>query len=361
MGIGLFVIGCCIGSFLNVAIYRVPRGLSVNEPKRSFCPHCKNTLPAWQNIPILTWLLQRGKCRHCQAPIAVRYLIVELLTGLLYLAAWWVFPQFSAILACLLFTVLVTISFIDAEHQVIPIHWTSVTAILALLASPFLPQLLDLSREAELVTKAHGFTRSLIGWGTGFGSLWLVIQIGKIFLGRRNMNFEKAVEWKLQEGFEDSEQLHFMIDGEGHSWDDLFYRDSDHLILKGHGIKIDGKATKAIELTMRRDEFLLDGKSYRIDQLKSLSGKAESVIIPREAMGSGDPHLLGMIGAFLGWQSVLFTIFISSLYAIVAAIAGRVGFGKPLPYGPFLALAALTWIFGGWKWWKAYFEALGLS
>lgn len=361
MGVGLFVIGCCIGSFLNVAIYRIPRGLSVNEPKRSFCPHCKETLPAWQNIPIITWLLQRGKCRHCQAPITVRYLIVELLTGLLYLACWRMFPQVSALLAFLLVTVLVTISFIDAEHQVIPIHWTTVTSVLAILGALSQPHLLDLLNQGGMHSALDGLKRAVLGWFTGFASLWLVIQIGKFFLGRKKMEFDEPVQWKLQEGFGENEQLHIMIDDEAISWDDLFFRDTDRLILKGHGIKLNGKSTKATDLVIERTCVTYGENRFEIAALKSLEGKATSVVIPREAMGSGDPHFLGMIGAFLGWQAVFFTIFLSSLYAIVAAILGRVGFGRPLPYGPFLALGALTWMFGGWKTWLAYFQALGLS
>ena len=89
--------------------------------------------------------------------------------------------------------------------------------------------------------------------------------------------------------------------------------------------------------------------------MKSFSGKADEVVIPREAMGAGDPPLLGMIGAFIGWQGVLFSLFASCVYALVAAVLGRIGFGRPLPFGPFLALGGLTWIFGGWKLWQWYF------
>ena len=359
MGIGLFIIGCCVGSFLNVAIYRIPRGLSVNDPKRSFCPSCQKTLPAWQNIPIFTWIIQAGKCRNCQAPISIRYLIVEALTGMLFFLSWRFLPWVSALLAILFITVLVTISFIDAEYQVIPIRWTSAASILATVGALFQPRLLNLAGDVAMLSAIEGLKWSLIGWLSGFGLLWLVIQFGKLAFGRRKMTFESGEAWKLQEGYGDDPQLHFILGEEAISWDDLFYRESDRLVLSGHGIRLDGKRTKNKELVIERDWIFLDGKKVAIADLDSLEGKAESVVIPREAMGSGDPHLLGMIGSFLGWPGVLFTVGVSSLYGIAGGILGRVGFGRQLPFGPFLALAALTWVFGGWKLWKFYLESLG--
>ena len=78
---------------------------------------------------MITWLLQRGRCRNCQAPIAIRYLLVEVLTGVLYLVAWLYLPMISAILAIILFTVLVAVTFIDAEHQLIPTSWKTKTML----------------------------------------------------------------------------------------------------------------------------------------------------------------------------------------------------------------------------------------
>src|ERR1700760_4664579 len=87
-----FVLGATVGSFLNVCIYRLPLDLSVNKPRRSFCPSCKTQLTWFQNIPLLSWLFLRGKCASCGARIAFRYFAVELLTALLFLLIWKVFP-----------------------------------------------------------------------------------------------------------------------------------------------------------------------------------------------------------------------------------------------------------------------------
>ena len=194
MGWGILFIGLCVGSFLNVVIYRLPRGLSVNDPKRSFCPHCQTSLPAWQNLPVVTWLIQRGRCRNCQAPIAVRYLLVEVLTGVLYRGAWRFLPMISAILAIVLFTILVTVTFIDAEHQLIPTSWTTAGTVIALGGSLLVPKLLDLpGSELDWIRESGwvGLKVSAMGWVIGFGSLWAVVLLGKLIFGRLKMNFKE--------------------------------------------------------------------------------------------------------------------------------------------------------------------------
>src|SRR5689334_17322278 len=86
--VGLFL-GATIGSFLNVVIYRMPRGLSLSDPPRSFCPKCKHELGFWDLFPLLSWLLLRGKCRYCQAKVSARYFFVELVNGSIWAGIWY--------------------------------------------------------------------------------------------------------------------------------------------------------------------------------------------------------------------------------------------------------------------------------
>src|SRR6185312_12576382 len=93
-----FVFGCIVGSFLNVVIHRMPLGQSIVTPP-SHCPHCKYSIPWFLNIPLFTWLYLGGKCANCRAPISARYFLVELLTGITFLACWLFFGSISPWLA----------------------------------------------------------------------------------------------------------------------------------------------------------------------------------------------------------------------------------------------------------------------
>src|SRR5688500_9414827 len=118
----LFALGCIVGSFLNVCIHRMPRDESLVSPP-SHCPHCNYSIPWYLNIPLVTWLLLRGKCANCKAPISVRYLIVELVTGLLFLGAWLQYGRSKPLVAlvyCLVLAGFIVAVFIDFEHLIIP-------------------------------------------------------------------------------------------------------------------------------------------------------------------------------------------------------------------------------------------------
>lgn len=136
----VFTFGLCIGSFLNVVIYRMPLEKSIVRPG-STCPSCQKAIRWWNNIPVLSYLILRGKCAHCAAKISLRYPLVELLTGILFSAvAWrepnlwlWIF-QFYFVAA------LIASTFIDLDHWIIPDKITLPGIVLGLLASFLQPQ-----------------------------------------------------------------------------------------------------------------------------------------------------------------------------------------------------------------------------
>ncbi len=359
--ISAFVLGACVGSFLNVAIYRLPRGLSVNKPKRSFCPTCNKDIPWYRNIPLFTWLAQGGKCAECQCRIPFRYFAVELLTALLFLLMWVAFPQNpgEALFYMVLMALLVVVVFVDAELMLIPIQVTWLGMGLGVIAAVLVQHHLYLDGQRH--GWVDGLWASVKGFIAGFGGLWAVVLLGKLAFGKKKMEFGESVDWMLREPEDendDQQELCFVIDGEAHGWSDLFYRDSDQLIIDGSGFRVDGKKVKANTLTIKGTCVELSGKTLMIEELKSLDGKARKVTIPREAMGMGDVYLMGMLGACLGWQSVLFTIFVACLFSILLAILGRMGFGQRLPFGPSLAFGGVCWIFWGWQVWGWYFSLM---
>ncbi|MDD4508314.1 MAG: prepilin peptidase [Eubacteriaceae bacterium] len=139
IGCFIFVFGLCIGSFLNVVIYRVPLGISIAKG-RSFCPRCHAPIAAYDNIPVLSWLLLRGKCRHCGEPIAWRYPLVELLGGISALVSVACYGlSWMTLIAFAVVEIVTAIAFIDWDHMIIPnglIIALAVPAALSFVAEP---------------------------------------------------------------------------------------------------------------------------------------------------------------------------------------------------------------------------------
>ena len=234
------LVGLALGSFMNVCIYRIPLEKSIIRPSSS-CPNCGKKIRFYDNIPLISYLLLLGRCRHCHHPISWRYPAVEAITGLLSLA---LFIRYGLSLQYLLFLLfaatLVTISFIDLDHQIIP-DVLSIPGIVAGLAAAFIPGNVS-------------WFDSIIGSIGGGGALFLV-----------GLIYEK------------------------------------------------------------------------------LTGK--------QGMGGGDVKLLAMIGAWMGWRSLPFVLLVSSLTgAIIGSVfllaAGK-GYRVRIPFGPFLSLGALFYIFFG--------------
>ena len=135
----IFVLGLAFGSFLNVWIYRLPRGLSIVHP-RSACPHCGKPIAFYDNIPVLSWLILRGRCRNCSAHVTPRYLIVELLTGGLFLLCYSNFGLTLAALKCAIFGfLLLGLIFTDAETHLLPDKMTLNGLVIGLVLSWFVP------------------------------------------------------------------------------------------------------------------------------------------------------------------------------------------------------------------------------
>ncbi len=231
----LFAMGAIFGSFLNVIIYRLPRGESIVRPP-SACPECGRRITPRDNIPIVSYLMLRGRCRHCKAVISSRYLVVEALAGLVPVLLLWRYGLGrEALVLCLLSYVLIVVSFIDLDLRIIPDRVTLPGIAIGLILAPYL----------GLTT----FGGSLLGAVVGGGALYLIAIIGEAAFGK-------------------------------------------------------------------------------------------------ESMGGGDIKLAAMLGAFLGWQTVLLLLFAAFLFgALAGTVAVRAhgsDWDRSMPFGPFIAIGAFV-------------------
>ncbi len=359
-----FYIGAGIGSFLNVVIYRLPLGISVNNPKRSFCPSCKYKIPMWQNIPLLSWLLLRGKCANCGGRISIRYFMVELLTGVMFYLVflkvsgeyalggdpWPMMKLWGPQVLCLwvFMSLLISGTFIDVDHFILPHTITIGGAVVGVLASWWVPALV-----AE-TTHTRGLLISLASAALGLGGLWLVVELGKLAFGRKKFVFAKEESWEVTQPSEDEPPV--VVFGEHkYDWADLFMRATDRMVVSCSKLQVNDRSFGAVtaELWMEKlkvregtnlEEFALEG-------VTTLKAQTTQVVIPREAMGFGDVLFLMMIGAFTGWQSVLFTILagsvIGTVFAVINRVTGKAEWGAKIPFGPYLAMGAAIWVFYG--------------
>jgi len=193
--------GLFVGSFLNVCIHRLPlEGESVNKPRRSRCPSCKTTLTWKENIPLLSWLVLRGRCRTCKWPIPWRYPLVELVNALLWLyVGWRTLPDDLAlcVVQCVVLSGLLVATCVDFDCFEIPDEVSIGGMVLAPFVSFALPQLHDGTRLAQLLSETSGphvtrfgaLSACLAGMALGGGILWLIGWIGGRVYGRDAMGF----------------------------------------------------------------------------------------------------------------------------------------------------------------------------
>lgn len=178
----IFALGLAFGSFLNVCIYRLPREKSVVFP-RSACPHCGKLIPLYDNLPVFSWLALRGKCRQCKEPISPRYLIVELLTGFLFLGCYAQFGMTLATLKCIVLGyLLLGLIFTDAETKLLPDALTlpglalgivfSVVVPVNDLASRILPGVVSLPVSSDISWRLWSLSDSALGAAVGASFLY---------------------------------------------------------------------------------------------------------------------------------------------------------------------------------------------
>ena len=258
IGLGAFFIGACIGSFLNVCIYRIPLNRSVVHPG-SHCAACGAPIPWYYNIPILSWIVLRGRAACCGTRIDFRYCLVELGTAFLFLAIWLTYPPIEAVIYSVMVSGLIAACVIDLDHYIIPDRFSLGGCVVGFIACAIHPSLMDQR------TALQGFSWSLASALIGALSLLAIAWLG-------------------------------------------------------------------------------------------------TLLFRKEAMGMGDVKFLAAMCSFLGGMSAIWILVLSSLVGSVIGLAliywQRGAWGTRIPYGPFLGLAAVLWLFGGASYTHGYFANL---
>lgn len=348
-----FALGCIVGSFLNVCVYRMPLNLSVVSPP-SHCPHCKYSIPFYLNIPLVTWLALKGRCKNCGAPISPRYFVVELLTGLAFVACWLHFgnsreplPTLAlALVYALLLAGLIGATFIDFEHFIIPDEITLGGIGAGLFASFLVPAL------HGSVSREQAIWQSLLGAAIGAGVIYAILLLGKVLFGRQKLRLPQDTTIVF------TETTLFLPEREI-PYEEIFYRNSDAIVLSATTLELVDRGYKNVSVRLSPSALRIGGEEINPDSVPYLEAVSSEIILPREAMGLGDVKFLAAIGAFLGWQGALFSLMVSSVLGafvgVILILLHRREWSSRMPYGPYIAAAAVIWMFGGREWFRALF------
>jgi len=345
--VAFFICGSIVGSFLNVCIYRMPRNESVVAPP-SHCPNCNYAIPFYLNIPLATWIWLKGKCRNCGASISPRYFVVELLTGLAFLACWLGFGQKSAPLAlvyCLVLSGFIVATFIDFEHFIIPDEIT-----LGGIAAGFICSLLWPAVH-RVQTAAMSIEQCFLGVLTGAGLVYGILRLGKLLYGRQK--FQLAPESRVY-----FTETSVKLPDRDIPYEEIFYRRSDTIVLEASTVELADRCYRNVPVRLSPHLLRIAGETFEPESVPYLEVVTDQIVVPREAMGLGDVKFMAAIGAFLGWQGVIFSLMISAVLGATVGISlillRKSEWSSRLPYGPYIALAATIWIFAGQQistWW----------
>ena len=374
-GFFVFAAGACVGSFINLIAWRLPRGQGIIQPE-SHCGACGRSLAWFENIPVLSCLILRGRCRTCRTSFGFEHVVVELAMGALFFAtylmlyagpwrfpateqAWWwtrngpiaTLPALIAILIC--WSTLATVSLIDARTFFVPIRMTAATTIAAFV----------LWRMQALVPSvAEAFPRGLWGMDILPTRLCVAAVVAMVGLLMSNVLLWRGVIPRSVIDYEQEIIPASLIRGE--MLKEIYF------LLPIIGAFALGYWLGQFEIIQER----CDGVTFAVYGMCSfgfLVGAAliwftrilASLAFGREAMGLGDVHILGAAGATLGWKIAVITFFMAPFIALTwLAISGGLNRirgiqSQEIPYGPYLAIACAVSFLGN-PWVEAFLVAL---
>ncbi|TFG49695.1 MAG: prepilin peptidase [Candidatus Brocadiia bacterium] len=357
----VFAFGCCIGSFLNVVIYRLPRDKSLVKPPSS-CPSCGKNIRFYDNIPLLSWLVLAGKCRFCKAPISPRYFVIELLTGLVFTAVFYLYfyrgiiekmPPFLDggwiiyLMHIAMLGAFIAASAIDLELWIIPLSicwFVTAVGIVGSTAGGYLIDFQLIRSRFLLPTTSDPFLAesSVAALAVGAG-LGLVISMILLKTGVIKQSYEdQQSDWPGEEYQADGEKKinHYL-----ESFREILFLLP--MLLCAAGACFISKNVKSVDnfwvnLTQHPafSGFLGSLWGYFVGCAVVWATRIFGTLaFGKEAMGLGDVHFMGAAGAILGPVPVFIAFFVSPFFGL--GWAGIQLFFKKtrqIPYGPFLSL-----------------------
>jgi leader peptidase (prepilin peptidase) / N-methyltransferase len=198
------------------------------------------------------------------------------------------------------------------------------------------------------ITRSAAVIRSLLAAALGYVILWIVLEAGKIAFGKKRIRLDAPTPFTWTRRGEDAD---FIVGEEQSLWSDYFAREKDRLLLHCNEAKIDNRSYEDVTLEFYYNRVNVAGGEIALDHVDQITGVVRELEIPREAMGRGDLKFLAAIGAFLGWRAVLFSIFagsvLGSVVGLITLLVGKRVWSAKLPFGPYLAVSALIWMFFG--------------
>lgn len=344
----IFMIGCFVGSFLNVVIYRLPRDMSIVTPP-SACPACGKHIRFYNNIPLISWLLLRGRCSNCKAPISVRYFIIELLTGLLFVSLFLLYFRAGIrqglcenggwlvyLLHIVLLSAFIAASAIDFELWVIPISICWTVTIAALVFSAAGGWIIDpfIIRHYNLLPTASAGT-GLIAAG---GAVGLAISMTLLMSGAVKASY--YLDDSKDTAQQEAEFNHRLEMGR-----EILFLAPILLCAAGSwlaGTKIPPIRDWWVGFSQHPAAAGFLGSLYGYFVGCAVVWTARilgTLAFKKEAMGLGDVHLMGAAGAVIGWATVVIAFFIAPFAGLGWAIGQLIlKKSRQIPYGPFLSL-----------------------
>jgi len=373
----LFAIGCCMGSFLNVVIYRLPRDKSLVRPPSS-CPSCGKHIQFYDNIPLFSWLFLCGKCRYCKTRISPRYFVIELLTGLVFVGAFALYfhsglrhgiPEFLSggwvlyLISIILFSSLIACSAIDLEMWIIPLSICWFATAAGLLGGAVAPLLIHpatirhyflLPTTTDLIFINHTTVASLTTGATiGLGISMLLLATGVLkrsydFSGVRGSS-ENPSSSENPDGSANSPQAE-----EG--FNDRFEMFREVLFLLPIIVCALAASQVVNQCPALHQWWLVFSQRPVVEGfMGSLAGYFVGCAIVwatrvfgtlafgREAMGLGDVHLMGAAGTVIGPLFIVIAFFVAPFFGLMwAAVQMFSRKTRQIPYGPFLSLGILV-------------------